>query len=87
MGIQGNNPHFFLSLSLIMRIYNNVYDCAIYLKLLVFFACFKHTVKIYDQCINTLIIIKRFYHKNIYNKKFIKMFYQYSIKNLFLCIV
>ena len=55
-----------------MRIYSNAYNCAIYLKLLVFFARFKHTVKKYDHCAYILIIIKRFYHLNIYNKKIFK---------------
>ena len=55
-----------------MRIYSNAYNCAIYLKLLVFFARFKHTVKKYDYCAYILIIIKRFYHLNIYNKKIYK---------------
>ena len=55
-----------------MRIYSNAYNCAIYLKLLVFFARFKHTVKKYDHCAYILIIIKRFYHLNIYNKKIYK---------------
>ena len=55
-----------------MRIYSNAYHCAIYLKLLVFFARFKHTVKKYDHCAYILIIIKRFYHLNIYNKKIYK---------------
>ena len=55
-----------------MRIYSNAYNCAIYLKLLVFFALFKHTVKKYDHCAYILIIIKRFYHLNIYNKKIYK---------------
>ena len=32
-----------------MRLYSNVYNYAIYLKLLVFFAHFKHTVKIYNH--------------------------------------
>ena len=55
-----------------MRIYSNAYNCAIYLKLLVFFARFKHTVKKYDHCAYILITIKRFYHLNIYNKKIFK---------------
>ena len=55
-----------------MRIYSNAYNCAIYLKLLVFYARFKHTVKKYDHCAYILIIIKRFYHLNIYNKKIYK---------------
>ena len=55
-----------------MRIYSNAYNCAIYLKLLVFFARFKHTVKKYDHCAYILIIIKRFYHLDIYNKKIYK---------------
>ena len=55
-----------------MRIYSNAYNCAIYLKLLVFFARFKYTVKKYDHCAYILIIIKRFYHLNIYNKKIYK---------------
>ena len=69
-----------------MRIYSNAYHCAIYLKLLVFFARFKHTVKKYDHCAYILIIIKRFCHLNIYNKKIYKKIYQFGIKKLFLCI-
>ena len=66
------NKCTFLSLNPIMRIYSNAYNCAIYLKLLVFFARFKHTVKKYDHCAYILIIIKRFYHLDIYNKKIYK---------------
>ena len=44
---------------------------------------FKHIVKTYHHCAKTLIIIKKNYHKNIYNKKFIKKIYQFGIKKLF----
>ena len=48
-----------------MRLYSNIYDCAIYTLnyyedryFISLFAHFKHTVKIYNHCAYTLIIKK-----------------------------
>ena len=53
------NKYTILSFNCIMRIYGNVYDCAIYtLNYYELFGHFKHTVKLYYHCMYTQIIKK-----------------------------
>ena len=55
-----------LSFNCIMKIYSNVYDYAINLKLSVFFACFKHTVKIHNHNFARLLKISINNHTLLY---------------------